>query len=196
MHADTLRLMTGRYSIRSGNHTVAMGGERQGSWPGSARWGHPLQGGYATACLGKWHIGAEDGRWPTDHGFDEWYGVERSYDECLWADDPWYDRRGTILIRPARCQGREPARVKQLTIEARRDIDAEYQRRAFDFVKRSVNAGVPFFLYYNHSMMHLPTVPRDEFKARAAMATLPTACSNWTTTSGAAGLSRRTGPRR
>ncbi len=27
--------------------------------------------GYNTAIYGKWHIGEEDGRWPTDHGFDE-----------------------------------------------------------------------------------------------------------------------------
>ena len=33
------------------------------------------------AIVGKWHIGDSDGRWPTDHGFDEWYGIPRSYDE-------------------------------------------------------------------------------------------------------------------
>ena len=30
--------------------------------------------GYATMCMGKWHIGDREGRWPTDHGFDKWYG--------------------------------------------------------------------------------------------------------------------------
>ena len=44
--------------------------------------------GYATAVYGKWHIGDEPGRYPTDHGFDEWYGIPHSYDECLWPDDP------------------------------------------------------------------------------------------------------------
>ena len=47
--------------------------------------------GYSTSCLGKWHIGEEDGRWPTDHGFDEWYGPPGSYDCALWETDPWYD---------------------------------------------------------------------------------------------------------
>jgi arylsulfatase A-like enzyme len=34
----------------------------------------------------------------------------------------------------------------------------------------SPNAGErrPFFLYYNHSMMHLPNIPRDEFKGKSS----------------------------
>ena len=44
-------------------------------------------------CMGKWHIGELQGRWPTDHGFDEWYGPPRTWDESLWPDDPWYDPR-------------------------------------------------------------------------------------------------------
>jgi hypothetical protein len=43
-------------------------------------------GGYTTASVGKWHIGDCNGRWPTGHGFDESYGIPRSYDECLWPD--------------------------------------------------------------------------------------------------------------
>ncbi len=60
-------LMTGRYPIRSGNHTIALGGNAGGI----VRWEKTIAeilsaAGYATSCLGKWHIGAEDGRWPTD----------------------------------------------------------------------------------------------------------------------------------
>ena len=28
------------------------------------------EAGYATVCLGKWHLGGGQGRWPTDKGFD------------------------------------------------------------------------------------------------------------------------------
>lgn len=85
-------LMTGRYPIRSGNHTIALGGNAGGL----VRWEVTLaeilaKTGYTSSCLGKWHIGAEDGRWPTDHGFDEWYGPLRTYDECMWLEDPHYD---------------------------------------------------------------------------------------------------------
>lgn len=85
-------LMTGRYAIRSGNHTVPLVGSEGGLVAWERTMGDLLSAnGYATACVGKWHIGESDGRWPTDHGFDEWYGIPRSYDECLWPDDPWYD---------------------------------------------------------------------------------------------------------
>ena len=37
--------------------------------------------GYSTGMFGKWHLGRTDGRFPTDQGFDEWYGVPNSTDE-------------------------------------------------------------------------------------------------------------------
>jgi arylsulfatase A-like enzyme len=37
--------------------------------------------GYNTSIVGKWHIGESKGRWPTDHGFDEWYGIPHTWDE-------------------------------------------------------------------------------------------------------------------
>jgi arylsulfatase len=121
--------------------------------------------GYATAILGKWHIGDSAGRWPTDHGFDEWYGIPRSYDESLWPGDPWYDPKRDPVTRVLEGRKGEPVRdLEQLTVEVRRDIDVEYMKRAKAFLKRSTDAGRPFFLYFNHSMMHLPTIPRAEFK--------------------------------
>ena len=162
-------LMTGRYSIRSGTHTVALPGAESGLVAWERTMGDILsEAGYATACLGKWHIGDEEGRWPTDHGFDEWYGIPHSYDECQWPDDPWYDpKRDPVSNVLEGRRGEGVRNVKQLTVEVRRDIDVEYQERAFDFVKRSVEAGKPFYLYYNHSMLHWPTVPRDEFKGQS-----------------------------
>jgi arylsulfatase A-like enzyme len=161
-------LMTGRYSIRSGNQTVALAGSRGGL----VQWERTLgdifsDAGYATSIVGKWHIGDSEGRWPTDHGFDEWYGIPRSYDECLWADDPWYDPKRDPVTHVLESRKGQPVReLEQLTVEVRRDIDVEYMKRAKDFLKRSTEAGKPFFLYFNHSMLHLPTIPRAEFKGK------------------------------
>ena len=84
-------LMTGRYAVRSGTHTATLIGDDSGLVAWEKTMGDLLSAaGYATAIVGKWHIGAAEGRWPTDHGFDEWYGLPRSYDEALWAEDPWY----------------------------------------------------------------------------------------------------------
>jgi arylsulfatase A-like enzyme len=160
-------LLTGRYSIRSGNHTVLMPGMGDA---GLVAWEQTLgdvfsEAGYATMCLGKWHAGEGEGRWPTDHGFDEWYGIPHSYDECLWFNDPWY-RPGRDPDSPvvAGRKGETVRDVGQLTFEVRRNIDAEFLRRAKQFMAGSAETGKPFFLYFNHSMMHLPVVPRDQYK--------------------------------
>jgi arylsulfatase A-like enzyme len=161
-------LMTGRYSIRSGNQQV----DFAGLGGGVVKWERTLgdifsDAGYATAIFGKWHIGDSVGRWPTDHGFDEWYGIPRSYDECLWPDDPWYDSKRDPVTRVIEGFKEKPVReLEQLTLEMRRGIDAEYIKRAKAFLKRSTDASRPFFLYFNHSLMHLPAIPRPEFKGK------------------------------
>ena len=161
-------LMTGRYSIRSGNQTVALAG----SHGGLVHWERTLgdifsDAGYATAIVGKWHIGDSAGRWPTDHGFDEWYGILRSYDESLWPQDPWYHSKRDPVTRVLEGRKGQPVHeLEQLTVEVRRNIDVEYMQRAKAFLRRSTEAGKPFFLYFNHSMLHLPTIPRAEFKGK------------------------------
>ena len=42
--------------------------------------------GYATGMYGKWHLGRTPGRFPTDQGFDEWYGIPNSTDEAPYMD--------------------------------------------------------------------------------------------------------------
>jgi arylsulfatase A-like enzyme len=110
-------LTTDRYAIRSGTHAVALGGESGGI----VVWEPTMAGvlsaaDYATACFGRWHIGAEAGRWPTDHGFDVWYGPPRSYDECLWPDGPWYDPQ----VVPTACmlEGRKENRSGSVEISS------------------------------------------------------------------------------
>ncbi|MFZ2004164.1 MAG: sulfatase-like hydrolase/transferase [Stellaceae bacterium] len=137
-------LMTGRYPIRSGNHTIALGGNAGGI----VHWERTIaeilsEAGYVSSCLGKWHIGAEDGRWPTDHGFDEWYGPLRTYDECMWLEDPHYvpERDGYSYMHEGRKgKGVEPILSQQLSLEMKKKCDLEYQKRALDFMDRAVAA--------------------------------------------------------
>ena len=162
--------MTGRYSIRSGNHTVATSGS-EGS--GLVAWERTLgdifsEASYATLCTGKWHIGDADGRWPTDHGFDEWYGPPHSYDEALWETDPWYDpERDPVSYMLEGRKGEKVVEKEILTYELKRNLDAEYQRRNLRFIEENANNEKPFFLYYNHTLMHIPVVPRDEYKGKS-----------------------------
>lgn len=161
-------LMTGRYSIRSGTHTVALAGDGGGlvSWERTMA-DILSEQGYATSIVGKWHIGASDGRWPTDHGFDEWIGIPHSYDEAFWADDPWYDPERDPVAYVVESTRNSPVReIEQLTVDVKLDLDVEYMRRSKDFIDRSVAAQKPFFLYFNHTLMHMPVAPREAFRGR------------------------------
>ncbi len=70
-------LMTGRYGART---TLRPDGPRRSLWYGISKWEITLaemlsDAGYATGMFGKWHLGDTEGRFPTDQGFDEWYGI-------------------------------------------------------------------------------------------------------------------------
>ena len=162
-------LLTGRHAIRTGNHTVAVAGAESGIVAWERTLGDVFSdAGYATMCLGKWHIGDCDGRWPTDHGFDTWYGPPHSYDEALWETDPWYvPGRDPVAHMLEGRKGEKVRQAAQLTYDLKRNVDVEYQRRAFGFLEEQAQAQRPFFLYYNHSLMHMPVVPRDEYKGKS-----------------------------
>jgi len=164
-------LLTGRHAIRSGTHSVPLGAA--GGW-GLVAWERTLgdvlsDAGYACAAYGKWHVGEDPGRWPTDKGFDEWYGPPRTYDEALWPTDPWYDPQRDPVSRMVEIARGEVdvTEREQLTLEVRRDCDVEYLHRASAFIRRAAAADTPFFVYFNHSLMHMPVIPRPEFQGRS-----------------------------
>jgi len=102
-------IMTGRFSIRSGTHSVPIGGGLEGLTQWEVTIAESLSGaGYATGAFGKWHLGSEHGRLPNDQGFDEWYGIPRTTDEAFWPSEPAAKATGVspthIMERP---QGRE-----------------------------------------------------------------------------------------
>ena len=77
--------MTGRFSIRSGTYAVPVGGQADGLTLWEITTARALsQRRYATGMWGKWHLGSAEGRLPTQQGFDEWYGIPRTYDEAMW----------------------------------------------------------------------------------------------------------------
>jgi arylsulfatase A-like enzyme len=164
-------LLTGRYAIRSGNYSVPLGAS--GGW-GLVAWEQTLgdllsEAGYGCAAYGKWHVGEGAGRWPTDKGFEEWYGPPRTYDEALWSTDPWYDPKRDPVARMVEIKrgDTDVTEGEQLTLDVRRDCDREYLRRAADFMRAKAADDVPFFVYFNHSLMHMPVIPRPEFHGRS-----------------------------
>jgi len=105
-------LMTGRYAVRTGNSTVPLETPLYGLVQWEVTMAEMLgDAGYASAWYGKWHLGHTKGRFPTDQGFDEWYGIPNSSDEALWVDNPRY-RPDSDPFRPPRTRPWKAARAR------------------------------------------------------------------------------------
>lgn len=172
-------IMTGRFSIRSGTHSVPIGGGLDGLTQWEVTIADTLSAaGYATAHFGKWHLGSEQGRLPNDQGFDEWYGIPRTTDEALWPSDPAAKAMGVQFehIMEGR-KGEKSHEVVVYDLEQRRLIDAEITRRTIDFMKRSVAASKPFYAYVPFTLVHFPTLPNPKFAGKTGFGDFPDALS-------------------
>jgi len=163
-------LLTGRLPARNG-----MFGARNVLYPDS-KGGLPSteitiatalkQRGYATAHIGKWHLGIGPGTTPRDHGFDLSFGVPYSNDMDPRPDLP---RRSAISEHPPADGWRfpllrdgkvvEPPPVDQATLTKR------YTAAATDFIH--AHRDQPFFLYFPHTFPHTPLFASPDFKDRS-----------------------------
>ncbi|HAK57304.1 MAG TPA: arylsulfatase [Acidobacteria bacterium] len=110
--------------------------------------------GYRTAAFGKWHLGSTEGYFPTDRGFDRYFGLPYSNDMI----PPWVDTaRPLHLYRDTTPTDEQP--VDQTTLTRR------YTEEAVRFIQES--GGEPFFIYLPHSMPHLPVYASEEFQGRS-----------------------------
>src|SRR5580698_5424670 len=119
-------IMTGRFSIRSGTHSVPIGEGLEGLTQWEVTIAELLSGvGYTTGHFGKWHLGSEEGRLPNDQGFDEWYGIPRTTDEALWPSEPAARAAGVTFMQIK--EGRKGEGSRELAVydlDQRRLIDA------------------------------------------------------------------------
>lgn len=174
-------LMTGRFSIRSGTYEVPIGGGPDGLTLWEVTIAELLSAqGYATGIWGKWHLGSAETRFPTNQGFDEWYGIPRTYDEAMW---PSFNETKSVwpsvgnkqgwdakVVHPEHIydarKGEKPRQVAVLDVERRRTMEAEITSRTVDFIKRNANARKPFYAYVSFSLVHMPTLPHPEFAGK------------------------------
>ncbi len=161
-------ILTGRFPIRSGTHTIPLGGQPEGLTQWEVTLPKLLAGvGYATGHFGKWHLGSVDGRLPNDQGFDEWYGIPRTTDETFWPTRPGFKDSG--LPPEYIMEGKKGEKSRQVTVydlDQRRLIDTEITRRAIDFMRRSAKGGRPFYAYVPLTQVHFPTLPHPKFAGR------------------------------
>jgi arylsulfatase len=162
-------IMTGRYAIRTGNAEVPLGvGEY-----GLTRWEYTMaemlsDAGYRTGMFGKWHLGDSPGRYPTDQGFDEWFGIPNSSDESYWPDNDLFradvhpQARYEYVMEAERDQ--TPRELEVYNSAKRLTIDRDITDRAMDFMRRSSGGDQPFFLFIPYTQTHLPVEPHPDLK--------------------------------
>jgi arylsulfatase len=118
--------------------------------------------------FGKWHLGRTPGRFPTDQGFDEWYGIPNSTDEA-----PYHDRQGfaesglseSYVIEGRK--GEEPKKVRPYRLDYRPLIDNDLTDKAVDFMKRKSKSGKPFFVFLPYTATHFPTLTHPDFAGKS-----------------------------
>jgi len=146
-------LLTGCYPRRVGNSVwVHRADSRSGIHPDELTIAELLRtGGYATACIGKWHLGFQEPFLPRQQGFDHYFGLLHNLDpyETVYFDDlggvPLL-RNGRVVKRPA-----DPSELTRL-----------YTDEALEFIR--ANSEGPFFLYLPHTMLHNPLGASRDFQ--------------------------------
>ncbi len=163
-------LMTGRFALRSGTMRVNRGGGTFGLTQWEITLAELLSArGYATGHFGKWHLGNVEGRYPTNQGFDEWYGIPNSTSVSPWTTSVGFDPK--IAPVPYILEGRKGENTRNLEVydlKMRRLIDTEITRRTIDFMRRNTQAGKPFYAYVPFTLVHYPTLPHPDFAGKTA----------------------------
>jgi arylsulfatase A-like enzyme len=139
-------LLTGCYPRRVNMHVSGAGqcvlfpSDRKGLNPSEKTIATLLrEQGYATACVGKWHLGDQPPFLPTRHGFDSFFGCP--YSEDMVPDDKHPDWPPLPLMR------------NETVVEAPADrttLTRRYTEEAIRVIRE--NKDRPFFLYLPHAM--------------------------------------------
>ena len=132
--------------------------------------------GYATACIGKWHLGDESQYLPTAQGFDSYYGIPFSNDMSVnpsskVSKDIVYREGMTIdSLREKKWRGRKvPLMRQEEVVEYPVDqttLTKRYTDEAVKFINE--NKDEPFFLYVAQTMPHVPLYASPNFKGKSA----------------------------
>jgi arylsulfatase A-like enzyme len=114
------------------------------------------EAGYATAIVGKWHLGDQPPFLPTRQGFDNYFGIPYSNDMGR-TDRPNANYPPLPLLRD------------EVVIEQEPDqhyITRRYTEEAVHFIR--THSDQPFFLYLPHTMPHWPQYSSEAFAGKSA----------------------------
>ncbi len=172
--ASRAALLTGCYPNRIGFHEnpVLFPGSPYGLDPSEKTIARYLKdAGYATSLVGKWHCGDQPGFLPTDHGFDEYFGIPFSNDMGRQVGGR-EESPPLPLMRNDRVLQQQPDQ---------RGLTEQYTRECLDFIDRHTEH--PFFLYLAHMYVHVPIFVPKPFLDRSRNGGYggAVACIDWST---------------
>ena len=180
-------LMTGTYPPRNSLMFNHIPRARTGIHPNEITIAELLRDrGYATAMLGKWHLGDAPDFLPTRNGFDSYLGLPYSND--MWPFHPKIERRPDEGERMRYTRERTaytgyaqsdetyptdwfpplPLLENESVIETnprQEELTARYTDRALEFIR--ANRDRPFFVYLAHAMPHVPLFRGRDFRDRS-----------------------------
>ena len=135
-------LLTGRNCIRTGVTNVFFPNNDMGMSQDEITIADALKPlGYATACIGKWHLGDAYEYRPLRQGFDYYYGILYSND----MENPDIYRNDKVIEHP----------TNQKTLTKR------YTEEAIEFIEE--HRDEPFFVYLPYTFPHVPIYASDKF---------------------------------
>ena len=164
----------GQSVFRTGLSKVGLPGAKEGiseEDPTIAELLKPL--GYATGQFGKNHLGDRDEHLPTNHGFDEFFGnlyhlnAEEEPENEDYPDPEKYpnfrEKYGPRGVIHSYANGKIED-TGPLTKKRMETIDDESSDAAVEFIKKTVKAGTPFFVWWNGTRMHFRTHVKEELR--------------------------------
>lgn len=158
-------IMTGRLPVRTGmysNKRRVLFPDSDGGLPAYEKTIASLlkESGYATAAIGKWHLGHLPQYLPTAHGFDSYFGIPYSNDMDRVNDVPYME----AFAKPKYENFNVPLMRDTEIIERPADqntITKRYTEEAVKFIESHQEE--PFFLYLAHSLPHVPLFASKDY---------------------------------
>ena len=152
------QLLTGCYGARVSVPGVYFPGEAHGLNPQEFTIAELVKTqGYATMCIGKWHLGDQPEFLPTKQGFDHYLGIPYSND--MQRKSLATGERVVPLLRDDQV-------AELLTDEGQSKVTERYTDEAVKFIR--THREQPFFLYFPHTAVHTPLAPGAAFQGKSA----------------------------
>ena len=146
--------------------------------------------GYATACIGKWHLGDQPEFLPMAQGFDHYYGIPYSNDMGKKAEgsksnpgsplpkvSPQKEgvplaevRDGTGLrgeAQPPLPLLDDSEVIERVKVDEHHTFTRRYTERAVKYIHE--HKASPFFLYLPHNAVHFPHYPHHDFIGKSGV---------------------------